>query len=85
MKAVNTNIEKNFIDIKVGDEVICYDEYAHDYLEHRLKITDMEFDEENITESNPKGAVFYGKDMDEDEWGDDYLSRVTESNFIEIC
>lgn len=76
------NIEKDFLDIEVGDEVICYDEYAHDYLEHRLKITGMEFDIEGITESNPLGIVFYGEDVDENEWGDDYLTRITEINFV---
>ena len=27
-----------FTDIKIGDDVIVYDEYAHDYVEHEIII-----------------------------------------------
>lgn len=79
------DVGKDFINIKVGDKVVCCDEYAHDYIEHKLRVTCMEIDEENITENNPAGVVFYGDDIDKDEWGDDYLTRVTESNFVRFC
>ena len=41
-----------------------------------------------MTETNPKGMVCYGKDLsfwDEEQQdydGDDYITNVTESNFI---
>lgn len=75
---------KKFVDIKVGDSVICYDEYGHDYVEHELIITSVEYDKEYATTSNPDGMVCYGDDVDEKEFGDDYLTVVTESNFCRI-
>lgn len=77
-------MEKNFLDIKVGDKVIVYDEYSHDYSEHILKVDSIEYHEAWITETNPKGMHCFGTDLQEDEWGDDYITQVTESNFCRI-
>lgn len=79
---------KDFLDIEVGDDIIVYDEYNHDYEEHHIKIESIEYDKENVTETNPKGMVCYGKDLsfwDEEQQdydGDNYITNVTESNFI---
>ena len=77
-------VTKKYTDIKVGDIVTVFDEYAHDYLVHRIKIENIEYDEENITEDNPQGMVCYGTDMEEEEWGDDYLTVATVLNFIGV-
>lgn len=76
-------MSKGFLDIKVGDEVIVYDENtSHDYLEHILKITSIEYEKDYVTETNPKGMHCYGDDLEEGEWGDDYLTHVNEVNFV---
>ena len=82
---------KSFLDIKVGDIVIVYDEYSHDYSEHRLKVNSIEFDDELINGTvNPKGMRCYGTDLDywneetQDYDGDDYITIVTEGNFVRI-
>lgn len=74
----------DFLNVKVGDIVICYDEYGHDYVEHTLKITSVEFDDEYKTDTNPDGKVCYGDELDKEAFGDDYLTVVTESNFTGI-
>lgn len=74
-------MKKFFTDIKVGDVVIVCDEYSHDYLEHRIEVESVECDKEYITETNPKGLHYFGKDLDEEEWGDDYITHITENNF----
>jgi hypothetical protein len=77
-------MEKNFLDIKVGDKVIVCDEYSHDYVEHILKVDSIEYDKDFITETNPKGMHCFGTDLQEDEWGDDYITQVHEGNFCRI-
>lgn len=79
-------MNKQFLDIQVGDIVVVWDEYSsHDYNEHRIKVEHIEFDDEYINgESNPKGMRCYGTDLEEDEWGDDYMTVVTEGNFVAI-
>ena len=74
-------MKKNFLDIEIGDAVVVYDEYSHDYNEHILLVDAIEYDKEYITESNPKGMVCYGADLDMEEWGDDYITQVHEGNF----
>ena len=74
-------MHKGFLDIKVGDTVIVFDEYSHDYAEHILEVTSIEYDNEWATETNPKGMHCYGKDLEEEEWGDDYITQVHEGNF----
>ena len=74
-------MKKDFLDIQVGDKVIVYDEYSHDYNEHVLRVDVIEWDKEYITETNPQGMHCYGTDLEEEEWGDDYITQVTESNF----
>lgn len=76
---------KRYTDIQVGDKVICFDEYSHDYIEHLLLVESCEQDKEYITDTNPEGLVFYGKDLTypEDET-DDYITLVTEANYCRI-
>lgn len=77
-------MENNFLNIKVGDKVIVCDEYSHDYVEHILKVNSIEYDKDFITETNPKGMHCFGTDLQEDEWGDDYITQVHEGNFCRI-
>ena len=72
--------ELTFQDIAVGDIVICYDEYIHDYIEHKVTILSIEYDAENATPTNPSGKVCFCED--EGDWGDDYIGAVYESNFV---
>lgn len=74
-------MQKKFLDIQVGDKVTVYDEYSHDYIQHVLRVDSIEYDEEYVTETNPKGMHCYGTDLEEEEWGDDYITQVTEGNF----
>ena len=76
---------RTFKDIKVGDIVIAYDEYSHDYNEHTIQIDSIEYDKENVTEDNPDGMICYGTDLEEEEWGDDYITVVTIGNFVSIA
>ena len=76
------DMKDSFLDIKEGDIVIAFDDYKHDYDEHILRIDSIEYDECWITETNPKGMVCYGTDLEEDEWGDDYITEVHEGNFV---
>ena len=80
---------KTFKDIKVGDIVIVYNEYSHDYEEHKIKIDSIEYNKEYINKKyNPKGMRFYGIDLSlwdreiQDYINDDYISVVTEENFV---
>ena len=77
-------MKKNFLDIQIGDRVVVYDEYSHDYNEHVLVVTSIEYEDEWTTDTNPKGMHCYGTDLEEEEWGDDYITQVTESNFCRI-
>ena len=75
---------KKFLDIKVGDVVIARDEYSHDYNEHIVQIDSVEKEKENATATNPDGLTYYGRDLEEKEWGDDYITVVTEGNFVRM-
>ena len=77
-------MKNNFLDIKVGDKVVVYDEYSHDYVEHILKVNCIEYHKDWITETNPKGMLCFGTDFQEDEYGDDYITQVHEGNFVRI-
>ena len=68
---------RTFKDIKIGDIIVAYDEYNHDYIEHFIKIDSIEYDKEYVTETNPSGVICYGTDIEEAEWGDDYLTLRT--------
>lgn len=77
-------MNKTFLDVSVGDVITCYDEYNHDYIEHKFKVTSIEEDKENATETNPKGRVLYGDDLT---YGDDdelMICTVYESNFVRV-
>ena len=74
-------MKKNFTDIQVGDIVICYDQYSHDYEEHKLLVTSVEKDQENITETNPEGITFYGTDLSYPDDEEMSISAVDEGNF----
>jgi hypothetical protein len=78
-------VMRTFKDIKVGDVVIAYDEYSHDYNEHTIQIDNIEYDKEYATENNPNGMICYGTDLEEDEWGDDYITFVHEENFVSMA
>ena len=77
-------MKKTFLDIKIGDKVIVFDEYAHDYVEHILIVESIEYHENWITETNPKGMHCFGTDLQEDEYGDDYITQIHEGNFCRI-
>ena len=72
-----------FFSLKVGDTVTAYDAYSRDCAAHRVKIESIEYNKENATPENPKGMTCYGTDLDEDQWGDDYVTVVTHANFIQ--
>lgn len=76
---VKTNCKDfDIANVKVGDHIICCDEYSHDYVEHELVINSIERDKE-------EGIILYGDDLTypEDEY-DDYITRVNSANFIKI-
>lgn len=82
-------MDKHFLDLEVGDKVICVDEYCGGTSYHTLVIDFFEDEEEYATESNPLGRRFWGTDQDyinedgEFEEGDyEYLTIVTEGNFV---
>lgn len=77
-------MNNNFLDIHIGDNVIAFDEYSHDYVEHILRIDSIENDEAYVTNTNPNGVVFYGTDLEKEEWEDDYITFVHEGNFVGI-
>ena len=84
-------MNKHFLDLEVGDKVICVDEYSGGNSYHTLMIDYFEDDKEYATESNPLGRRFWGTDLDyinddgEFEEGDsEYLTIVTEGNFVMI-
>ena len=75
---------KDFFDIKVGDVVIVYDNYA----EHRLLVEAVEHDDDFVTETNPDGMHCYGRDLEywndelQDYEDDDYVTHIWVDNFI---
>jgi hypothetical protein len=82
---------RTFLDIKVGDIVIVTDEYSHDLDYHRIKVESIEYDNSLANgEDNPCGMRCYGTDLEywneetQDYDIDDYITIVTEGNFIEI-
>ena len=78
-------MHKGFLDIKVGDKVIVFDEYSHDYEEHILEVNSIEYDSEWATETNPKGMHCYGTEIKKKEFGNDYLTQVYEGNFCRFA
>ena len=77
-------MKTNFLDIEIGDIVVVYDEYAHGFVKHILKVDSVEYHEDWITETNPKGMHFFGTDLQEEEWGDDYITQIHEGNFFKF-
>ena len=75
--------KNSFFDLKEGDVVLAHDEYSRDCDVHRVRINSIEYDKENACEENPRGMTCYGEDVDEEEWGDDYVTVITHGNFIE--
>ncbi len=71
----------NFADVKIGDSVTCYDEYLHDYVEHKMLVESIDYDKEMITDTNPKGMILYGVDVSDDN-DESMICRVDESNFV---
>jgi hypothetical protein len=81
-------LEKNFFDVKVGDVVVAYDTLSHDYTPWTIKVTSIEYDDDFITDTNPKGKHCYGDCLELerglcDENGD-YITHVTEENFSRV-
>lgn len=66
---------------KVGEKVICYDEYLHDYVEHTMLVRTIEKDPEMKTETNPEGVVLYGIDLSDDN-DESMICRVSEENYV---
>lgn len=75
-------MKNTFLNVEVGDIVIAYDEYSRDLDAHFLKVEHIEEDSEYETETNPTGRILYGTDLEEEEWGDDYITVVNESTFL---
>ena len=75
-------------DVKVGDIVICHDEYSHDYEEHEFRVTSIEKDPEYATEGDSEGIRLYGEDlssMEDGEYiGDEYIGNIHIGNFVTI-
>lgn len=73
-------MKNNFDKVKVGDIIICYDQYLHDYDEHVFKVDSIEYeDEEN------GGKKCYGQDLT---CGDDeemYIGMVNLENFVRFA
>ena len=69
---------KTIKDVKVGDIVLCYDEYSRDADIHEFKVQSIENDAE-------EGIILYGKDLTFPEVEcEDYVGRVTANAFIKI-
>lgn len=66
---------------KVGEKVICYDEYLHDYVEHTMLVRTIEKDPEMKTETNPEGVVLYGIDLSDDN-DESMICTVSEGNYV---
>ena len=73
-----------FLDIRPGDTVLVRDTESHDGCRHRIKVNDKDFDAEFATATNPAGVRYYGDDLDEDDWGDDFITVVDEDGFIRV-
>ena len=75
-------------DVKVGDVVICYDEYSHDGEQHEFRVTSIEKDPLNATEGDAEGIRCYGDDLssmiDGEYVDDEYIGYVHIGNFIGI-
>lgn len=83
------NSLRHFLDLKVGDRVVCLDEYSGGASYHELVIDSVEDDDEYATESNPSGRRYFGTDQDYldengkfEEGDNEYLAVVTEGNFV---
>lgn len=74
----------NFTDVKVGNVCFCYDEYLHDYVEHRVLVNSIEYDDAYITDTNTFGMVCYVTDLDYDDDEDDAIGVMHEGNFVGI-
>lgn len=81
--------KKHFLDLEIGDKVLCLDEYSGGASYHILKINSVEDDAEYATETNPMGRRYFGTDQEylnengEFEDGDyEYLTIVDEGNFV---
>ena len=82
---------RDFLDLKVGDRVLCLDEYSGGTSYHELIIDSIEDDPDYATESNPLGRRYFGTDQDYlDENGEfyagdnEYLTVVDEATFVNI-
>lgn len=70
-------LDENVIaNVRVGDRVVCFDEYLHDYVEHLIEVDSIEIDDEN-------GIVLYGEDLSDDNI-ESMIGRVDAGNFVRI-
>lgn len=77
------NTRKDFDQVKVGDVVVCYDEYQHDYVEHEMVVTSIEDDKADVCEDNPLGRKLYGNDIT-DYSDESMICMVHPGNFVSI-
>ena len=82
-------LAKNYLNLKVGDKVLCLDEYSGGASYHILKINSVDDDAAYATETNPMGRRYFGTDQGylnkngAFEEGDyEYLSVVDEGTFV---
>lgn len=71
-----------FLNTQIGDIVMAQDTDSRDLDIHFLKVEQIEEDKEFITKTNPKGIVLYGTDLEKDQFGQDYMTLVTECSFL---
>ena len=78
-------MNKNFLNLQIGDVVVAANIYSHDYTHYTIKITSIEYDEDFITETNPQGMHCYGECLDDVSNFDDYITNVDEANYSHFC
>lgn len=71
-----------FFEIQVGDIVLVIDKHSRDLEAHFIQIESIEQDKKWITDTNPTGMVCYGTDLQEEEYGDDYVTVVNENTYM---
>lgn len=84
-------MSKSFLNLKNNDIVVVCDEYAGGSSYHTVKINGSEDDKGYVTETNPRGRIYfctdqeYVNDIGEFEEGDnEYISILTEGNFVYV-
>lgn len=81
---IDKNARNSFAGVQVGDIIFCSDECARDYTTHIVQVNSIECDDEYVTDTNPLGMICYVTDLEEEEWGDDYIGNVTEATYVRL-